>query len=416
MNFIAVKDGQPGTFPLKRLLQEFIDFQDELYTKEYQYLLDRATKRLEVVSGLIRAVDVIDFIIEVLRGSKDLRQARECLMHGVIDDIRFKTEEAKKAARQFDFTERQADAILAMQLSKLVGLELLKLQQEDDELQKNIKRYNKILGRKSELYKVIEEQLLEFRTRFFTERKTVITNETTKAYVVEEKIEDLMLLIDRFGYMKAVDTPSYQKAAPETLAEFTHICPIRSNDRLCIFTAQGNMYQLKVSQIPRAKIRDKGTLYQTLTKIGSEDAVLFIAFEDLFNSMLLFVTRNGLVKQVSGIEFDTNRAVVNTTKLEDNDLIVGLRAMTAKEVTSGHQKVILMTEKKLSLGFPLEEVPELKKTSKGVKGISLDKNDHVIFGTSLDQNAEEFSFDGKTYHAKKIRNRKRAAKGQKATL
>ena len=83
---------------------------------------------------------------------------------------------------------------------------------------------------------------------------------------------------------------------------------------------------------------------------------------------------------------------------------------------SKHQKVIIMTEKKLSLGFPLEEVPELKKTSKGVKAITLEKNDFVIYGTSMDQNEDEFQFDGKTYHAKKIRNRKRAAKGQKATL
>ena len=171
-----------------------------------------------------------------------------------------------------------------------------------------------------------------------------------------------------------------------------------------------------MSSIPRAKLKDKGTLYQTLTKIGSEDAILFIAFDDLFNAQLLFVTKCGLIKQVSGIEFDTNRAVVNTTKLEDGDLIVGLTALSAKDVMSKHQKVVLITEKKYSLGFPLEEVPELKKTSKGVKAITLEKNDYVLYGTSLDQNTDEFTFDGKTYNARKIRNRKRAAKGQKATL
>ena len=101
---------------------------------------------------------------------------------------------------------------------------------------------------------------------------------------------------------------------------------------------------------------------------------------------------------------------------EDNDLIVGLRAMTAKEVTSGHQKVILMTEKKLSLGFPLEQVNVLGKTAKGVRAISLDKKDAVLYGTSLDINTEEFVFDGKTYNAKRIRNRARGAKGQNATL
>lgn len=414
--FLAVKDNQPYTFSLKGMLQEFIEFQDELYTKEYRYLLEKATKRLEIVDGLIRAVDVIDYIIEVLRGSQELKQARECLMKGNTEGIRFKTEEARRAAAGFDFSERQADAILSMQLQKLVGLELLKLQQEDSELQKNIKNYNRILGKKSELYKVIEEQLLEFRMRFAMERRTVITTTVSKAYVVEEKIEDLYILVDRFGYTKLIDAASYQKAAPEALQEYVHSCPIRSNDRLCIFTAQGNLYQIKASAIPRTRLKDKGTLYQTLTKIGSEDALLFLAFEDLFNSQLLFITKSGLIKQVSGIEFDTNRAVVNTTKLEDHDLIVGLTALSAKDVMSKHQKVIIMTEKKLSLGFPLEEVPELKKTSKGVKAITLEKNDFVIYGTSMDQNEDEFQFDGKTYHAKKIRNRKRAAKGQKATL
>lgn len=414
--FLAVKDNQPYTFSLKGMLQEFIDFQDELYTKEYEYLLEKATKRLEIVTGLIRAVDVIDYIIEVLRGSQDLKQAKDCLMFGTITDIRFKTEEAKKAAAGFDFSERQADAILAMQLQKLIGLELLKLQQEDAELQKNIKKFNRILSRKSELYQVIEEQLLEFRSRFACERKTIITTAVSKAYVVEEKIEDLYLLIDRFGYMKCIDSAAFQKALPESLQEYPHICPIRSNDRLCLFTAQGNMYQIKASAIPRTRLKDKGTLYQTLAKIGSEDVLLFIAFEDLFNSQLLFITRTGLIKQVSGIEFDTNRAVVNTTKLEDGDVIVGLTALSEKDIMSKHQKVVILTEKKLSLGFPLDEVPELKKTSKGVKAIALEPKDSVLYGTSLDQNTDEFSFDGRTYHAKKIRCRKRGSKGQKATL
>ena len=113
------------------MLQEFIDFQEELYTKEYRYLLDKAEKRLEIVSGLMRAVDVIDYIIEVIRGSSTVKQVKECLTTGNITDIRFKTEEAKKAAATFDFTEAQADAILAMQMQKLVGLEILKLTHVD---------------------------------------------------------------------------------------------------------------------------------------------------------------------------------------------------------------------------------------------------------------------------------------------
>ena len=415
-NFLAVKNKQPMLFTLKTLLQEFIDFQEELYTKEYRHLLAKAQARLEIVGGLIRAVDVIDVIIEVLRGSTSIRQARTCLMCGDITDIRFKTPEASKIAATFDFTERQADAILSMQLSKLIGLEILRLHEENDDLVKKIKQYEKILGKKSELYKVIEQQLLVFRDRFAQARKTVITDLNAKEYIVEEKIEDLYVLIDRFGYTKAIDASTYQKTQEETLREFSHIVRMKSNDRLCLFTAEGNLHQLKVAAIPRTRVREKGTLLQTLTKVGQENILLYIPFEQLFESQLLFVTKNGLIKQVSGIEFDTSRTVITTTKLEPGDTLCGISALSAAEVLSGHRKVILLTEKGLSLGFALEEVPELKKTSKGVKAIALEKNDSVAYATAVSDKAETFSFEGKEYSARKVRNRKRGAKGQNAAL
>ncbi len=415
-NFLAVKNKQPMLFTLKTLLQEFIDFQEELYTKEYRHLLAKAQARLEIVGGLIRAVDVIDVIIEVLRGSTSIRQARTCLMCGDITDIRFKTPEASKIAATFDFTERQADAILSMQLSKLIGLEILRLHEENDDLVKKIKQYEKILGKKSELYKVIEQQLLVFRDRFAQARKTVITDLNAKEYIVEEKIEDLYVLIDRFGYTKAIDASTYQKTQEETLREFSHIVRMKSNDRLCLFTAEGNLHQLKAAAIPRTRVREKGTLLQTLTKVGQENILLYIPFEQLFESQLLFVTKNGLIKQVSGIEFDTSRTVVTTTKLEPGDTLCGISALSAAEVLSGHRKVILLTEKGLSLGFALEEVPELKKTSKGVKAIALEKNDSVAYATAVSDKAETFSFEGKEYSARKVRNRKRGAKGQNAAL
>ncbi len=263
---------------------------------------------------------------------------------------------------------------------------------------------------------MIEEQLLVFRERFAMPRKTVITHQDAQNYVVEEKIEDLYLLIDRFGYTKAVDSTSYSKIQEETLKEFPHIVRIKSNDKLCLFTAEGNMYQLKVSAIPRTRVKDKGTLIQTMTKIGSENILLYIPYDIMFDSQLLFVTRSGLIKQVSGVEFDTSRTMVAATKLDDGDIVVGITAMSAKEVLSGHMKVIILTEKKLSLGFPLEEVPELKKTGKGVKSITLEKKDQVLYGTVLNDKVETFSFDGKEYNAKKVRNRKRGAKGQNAAL
>ena len=122
------------TFTLKHMLQEFVLFQEELYTKEYEHLLAKAKDRLEIVNGLIKATDVIDLIIEILRGSQSVKQAKSCLIDGITEGITFRSKKSEKDAATLSFTERQADAILAMPLSRLIGLELLKLHQEKDVL------------------------------------------------------------------------------------------------------------------------------------------------------------------------------------------------------------------------------------------------------------------------------------------
>ncbi|MBE5951514.1 MAG: DNA topoisomerase 4 subunit A [Lachnospiraceae bacterium] len=416
VNLLAVKEQQPIVFNLKSLLKEFVEFQEILYTKEYEHMLNKANDRLEIVGGLIRAVDVIDLIIEVLRGSTSVKQAKACLTSGDITDIKFKSEISKRLAVQFDFTERQADAILAMPLSKLIGLEIMKLHEESDTLLKNIASYKKILGSKKELHKVIKKQLQEFRVKFDRPRRTEIIQTETANYVVEEKVEDIVVMIDKFGYTKSCDAATIARAGEDVLKEFPHIVRMKNTDRICVFTAEGNMYQVKASAIPKGRPKDKGVLIHTLCKVGKEDILLYAGFEELFESQLLFVTKSGFIKLVSGIEFDTNRAVVAATKLADGDILAGLTRLSAKEVLSGTQKVIIYTATGLSLGFPLEEVPELKKTGKGVKAISLEKNDTVAYATSVGPNDETFSYRGKDYSAKKVRNRKRGAKGQKATL
>ena len=166
VNLLAIKDQQPVTFNLKGLISEFVDFQVELYTKEYNHMLDKAMNRLEIVDGLIKATDIIDLIIEILRGSSSVKQAKTCLIEGNIEGINFKSEASKKTANTLNFTEKQADAILSMQLSKLIGLEILKLHDEEEKLQESIKEYEKILGSKKQLYKVIKKRLNEFKKLF----------------------------------------------------------------------------------------------------------------------------------------------------------------------------------------------------------------------------------------------------------
>ena len=416
VNLLAVRQQQPITFNLKSLLEEFIAFQEELYTREYEHLLEKANQRLEIVKGLIRATDVIDLIIEILRGSTSIRQAKGCLTHGDITDIRFKSKESEEAAKTLDFTERQADAILAMQLSKLIGLEIQKLHAENDTLIDQIQEYSEVLGDKKELYKVIKARLREYKKQFATPRKTMLINAGSTQYVEEVKEEDLYILIDRFGYTKSLDSASYQRLSPESLKEYTHIVPVKNTGRFCLFTAQGNMYQLKVMNIPRCKAKDKGTLIHNLCKVGKEDILLYASFDTLFESQLLFVTEKGYIKLVSGIEFDTNRSAINATKLEEGDLVAGITLLGANDVLSGNQKVILYTEKGLSLGFDLSEVSELKKNGRGVKAMTLDEDDRIVYGASIGPDVETFEYNGKTLSAKKIRNRKRGARGQKAQL
>jgi DNA gyrase subunit A len=416
VNLLAVKEQQPIVFNLKMMIQEFVRFQEELYTKEYQHMLNKAESRLEIVDGLIRATDVIDLIIEILRGSSSIKQAKACLIQGDTTEIKFKTKGSEREASQLNFTERQAEAILTMPLSRLIGLEILKLHEENEELLKNIASYKAILGDMNELYKVIKSRLKEFKKTFQVPRRTLLLNVENAEYIEEVKIEDIYILIDRFGYTKSLDTSSYSRVSEENLKEYPNILLMKNTDKLCIFTAEGNMYQVKASAIPKCKIKDKGVLIHTLCKLDKETILLYTSFEELFESQLVFSTKGGYIKLVSGVEFETNRSMISATKLEKDDEVINVVMLSGGEILSGDLKVILLTEKGLSLGFPLEEVSEMKKTGRGVKSIDLEKNDTVAYTTVLKSSTETFEYNGKTLSAKKVRNRKRGQKGQKAQL
>ena len=416
VNLLAVKEQQPIIFNLKTLIQEFVDFQVELYTNEYNYLLDKALKRLEIVDGLIKATDVIDLIIEILRGSSSIKQAKTCLMEGKTEGIKFKSKASEKQASSLNFSERQAEAILAMQLSKLIGLEILKLHDEQASLMTSVEKYRKILGSDKELFKVIKTRLREYKKLYHSPRRTQITSVNTKDYVEEIKIEDIYILIDRFGYTKSIDNASYSRISEDNLKEYSYIIQMKNTDNLCIFTAEGYMHQVKAENIPKCKIKDRGTLIHTLCKIENQNIILYTSFEMLFESQLLFTTKLGYIKQVSGAEFETNRSQIISTKLVDNDEIININMLSARDILSGDIKVIILTDNGLSLGFPLSEVSELKKSSRGVKAITLAKDDYVAFVTTVKPDEETFIYQDKVLNARKVRNRKRGDKGHKAQL
>ncbi len=416
VNLLAIKDQQPVIFTLKSLIQEFVLFQEELYTKQYQNLLNKANDRLEIVEGLISAYDVIDLIIEILRGSTSTKQAKDCLINGLTSDINFRSKKSEKEASKLNFTEKQADAILAMPLGRLIGLEIQKLHNELDDLKGKIANYTKILASKSELYKVIKARLQEYKKSFNRPRRTEIDNEDKEVYVEEIIEEEIYIFIDRFGYTKSIDSASYSRTSPETLEEYNHIIPMKNTDKLCFFTDEGNMYQVNALDIPQAKIRDKGVLIQTLSKMEKENILFYTSFEELFESQLVFVTKNGYIKQVSGAEFETNRYSLIATKLKDDDKVVSVTKLSASEVLSGDMKVIILTKNGLSLGFSLDEVSELKRMAIGVRAIKLDDDDYIDYSTVVETDTESFVYKNQELSAKKVRKRKRAQKGHNANL
>lgn len=416
VNLLAVLDQQPIVFNLKKIIKEFVLFQEELYTKEYQHMLDKAQKRLEIVDGLIRATDVIDLIIEILRGSTNIKQAKGCLTTGDTTEIKFKSKASEKEAATLNFSERQADAILAMPLSKLIGLEILKLHEESDSLKESIAGYELVLASKVELYKVIKSRLKGYKKAFPVPRHTLLETASNADYVEEVKVEDIVVLIDRFGYTKSMDTTSFSRASTDAIKEYTHIIKMKNTDKLLLFTAEGNLYQIKAANIPKTKLKDKGVLIHNLCKVGKENILFFASFEELFESELMFTTKNGYIKRVSGIEFETNRGMISSTKLEEGDELISIVMLTADMILKPDMKVILMTTTGGSLGFSLEEVSEMKKTGRGVKAITLEKNEFVDFATVQSNDLETFIYKDKELSAKKVRNRKRGQKAHQAQL
>ncbi|MCI9605033.1 MAG: DNA topoisomerase, partial [Ruminococcus sp.] len=211
VNMLAVANGRPETLGLKAVIEHHVDFQFELATRKYKTLLAKELERKEVQEGLIKACDVIDLIIEILRGSKSVKDARNCLVNGVTDNIKFKTGISRKMAAMLRFTERQATAILEMRLYKLIGLEIEALQREHEETLKHIARYEDILNNYDSMAQVIMEELDDFRKEYGRKRRTAIEN-AEEAVFEEKKIEEqeVVFMMDRFGYAKTVDVSVYE--------------------------------------------------------------------------------------------------------------------------------------------------------------------------------------------------------------
>ncbi len=306
MNMLAVADGRPETLGLKKIIEHHVDFRFELATRKYKTLLAKEQEKSEVQEGLIKACDVIDLIIEILRGSKSVKDAKACLVNGVTDNIKFKSSISKKMAVLLRFTERQAAAILEMRLYRLIGLEVQALIAEHEQTVKNIARYEDILNNYDSMAQVIVEELESFKEEYAKARRTVIEN-AEEAVFEEKKIEEqeVVFLMDRFGYARIVDVAVYERNKEAADSENKYIVHCMNTGKICIFTNSGKMHQVKVIDLPYGKFRDKGVPIDNVSNYSSSDEQIVSVYdsEQMRFAMLLFSTAQGMVKKSAEVNF-----------------------------------------------------------------------------------------------------------------
>ena len=374
VNMLAVADGRPETMGVVPIIRHHVKFQYEIATRKYQTLLAKEQDKKEIQEGLIRACNVIDLIIEILRGSRNIKDAKACLTDGNTDHITFKNPSSKIMAQQLNFTDRQAQAILEMRLYKLIGLEIEALMKEHDETLENIAKYGDILEHRSSMAKVIIKELTAFKKAYGKERKTVIDN-LKEAVVAAKKIEeqDVVFLMDRFGYAKIVDTSVYERNKEAANAEYRHIFTCKNTDKICIFTDKGQMHLLKVLDLPYGKFQDKGTPIDNLCNYDSkEENVVYLAgLEHVSSHRMLFGTKYAMIKVVDGMEFVVAKKTTAATKLGEEDEVLTVCPLEENDT------LVMATKKDMFLRIDCAQIPQKKKGAVGVRGMKLAAGDEL---------------------------------------
>ena len=414
VNMLAIANGRPETMGLKQIIKANVDFQFEVATRKYTSLLAKEQERKEIQEGLIKACNVIDLVIEILRGSKDRAMAKACLVEGKVDGIKFKSKESRIMAAQLMFTEKQANAILEMRLYKLIGLELEALINEHEETMANIYRYEDILDRRDSMAQVIMNELDGFKKEYSHPRKTVIENGQEAVYKEKELEEmDVIFLMDRFGYAKTVDVSTYERNKEAADAENKYIFTCKNTGRLCLFTTTGQMHTIKVLDLPYGKFRDKGTPIDNVSNFSqkTEEIVYITSQKELNLCQVIFATAQSMLKVVDGGEFDVTKRTVAATKLAEGDSVVSVTALTDQ------RNIVLQTKAGFFLRFAVDEIPEKKKGAIGVRGMKLGDGDQVenVYYT---KNAVEttIEYKGKELVLNNLKLGKRDSKGTKVRV
>ncbi|MFL5506154.1 MAG: DNA gyrase subunit A [Gemmatimonadales bacterium] len=365
---LALDKGVPKIMNLKQFLERFIEHRHEIITRRTQFDLDAAEARAHILEGLKIAVDNIDEVIKIIRASSDTSEADQRLR------------------ARFKLSEKQSDAILNMRLAKLTGLEREKLEAELAEVRATIKELQSILASRERRMSILKEEMREVVKQFGDERRTEILADQGD-FTVEDLIaeEDMVITISNTGYIKRIPVSSYRKQGrggrgkKGTLLKqddwVEHLFIASTHDYLMFFTNLGQVYWLKVHEIPQATREAKGKPVVNCIAVRQDEqiAALVPVREFREDQWLMFATRNGTVKKTSLAEYSNVRAAgIRALNIEDDDELIDV------QICDANCDIVLATREGMSIRFHQSDVREMGRATTGVKGIELEDDDHVI--------------------------------------
>lgn len=366
-NMVALVGGRPQLLSLENILSEFINHRIDVVTRRTRYKLMKAEERMHIVEGLRIAVQNIDEVVRIIKESKDTPSAKKALME------------------RFDLSELQSQAILDMRLAKITGLEIDKLNEEYEQLKKDIEYYNEILNSKRKLMEVIRDEIEDIKNRYGDERKTEISDSINS--IDDEDLipnDETVVTVTHNGYIKRTLLSNFtaQKrggkgkigAANKNEDFVENIMFTTNKSHLFIFTNKGKVHFLKVYQIPEQSRDSKGRHISNLLSLDENEKIasfMTLAEKDDTKS-IFFATKHGVVKRVKTSEFRSGRSGVTALKLRDDDEIV------ASLLTGENESVFLATREGKTIQFYAQDVRTMGRVATGVRGISLDKGDEVV--------------------------------------
>lgn len=372
-NFMITDNLKPRVVNLIDYIKIFYAFQQDLTIKKYKYLISKYESRLEILDGLIKAIDLIDVIIEIARYSNNNQAIKSCLMNGDISGITFKTKSYETKAKKLKFSERQALAIMSIKLQDLSGLEILSLNNEHADLINKIASCADIISNQNKLDSEIKKYLNQNKKELARPRLTVITDKKLDTYKEQKNIENITLGIDKFNYIKIVN----KSAEMDTEGLKMTYLESNTDDKLIIFATDGNMYSFKIQDILKSKnLSARGILLDSLlkTKTSAELEPLLITVETkLKDAKLLFVSTDAYIKTCLADEFIASKTVLKATVLNPGESLKGVYLVTNSKSTLWMESFSGKTSSK-----KISEIQTYKKTSRGVVGLKLKKDDKLL--------------------------------------